>query len=180
MKQTHVNLRKRRTGIRRNKMSGIIPLLILEVYFYFVSIRSGRYRPEERTLKITKPLSVMIGLSPLIGTVIFAVLFVFVLKGRLSERATHAFLVFAVWMYATRFYQYILAYYKKKEILACSAAGVLFSVALAFVFTPLDRYVSLIYSRIDWYAVFLGLGLYAVFYAAAFITAEKRRREDDE
>ncbi len=75
MKQTHVNLRKRRTGIRRNKMSGIIPLLILAVYFSFVSIRSGRYRPEERTLKITKPLSVMIGLSPLIGTVIFAVLF---------------------------------------------------------------------------------------------------------
>ena len=91
--------------------------LLLAVYFCGISLRANKYSPEERTVKITKPLSVIINLSPLIGIVIFAVLFAFVLKGRLAKRATHAFLVFAIWIYATKFYQYILTYYKKKEIL---------------------------------------------------------------
>lgn len=85
-------------------------------------------------MKITKPLSVIINLSPLIGIVIFAVLFSFVLKGRFAERATHAFLVFAIWIYATKFYQYILAYYKKKEILAGSLIGMGLSIISAAVF----------------------------------------------
>lgn len=57
--------------------------------------------------------------------------FTFVLKGRFAERGTHALLVFALWIYATRFYQYILAYYKKKEIFAGSVIGMIFSIILA-------------------------------------------------
>lgn len=142
--------------------------LILAVYFFVVSRKLRGYCPEERTLKITKPLSKIINLSPLIGIVIFAILFAFVLKGRLAERAAHALLVFAMWLYATRFYQYILSYYKKKEILAACVVGVVFSVVLAVILTPLDRYIDLIYSRIGWYSILLDCGLYVVFYAAAF------------
>lgn len=154
-------------------MLSIILLLILAVYFFVISRKLKEYHPEERTVKITKPLSIIINLSPLIGTAIFTVLFAFVLKGRFIERVTHAFLVFVIWMYATRFYQYILAYYKKKELLAGSIIGMVFSMVLAVLLTPLNRYVSLIYSCTDWYAIFLGCGLYIVFYAVSFTAAKK-------
>lgn len=149
-------------------MTGIALIFLLAVYFLVISRMLSRYTPEERTLNATRPLSVIISLSPLIGTVIFTILFTCVLKGRLAERSTHAFLLFAIWIYAARFYQYILSYYKKKEILAGSVVGMIFSIVLAILLTPLDRYVNMIYSRISWYSVFLGCGLYAVFYAATF------------
>lgn len=158
-------------------MLSIILTLILAAYFFVISRRSMRYCPEERTIKITKPLSVIINLSPLIGIVIFAILFGFVLKGRFTERATHAFLVFAIWIYATRFYQYILAYYKKKEIFIGSVIGMVYSIILAVLLTPLDRYVSLIFSRMNWCSAFLGCVLYIVFYSAAFMVAKRAKRD---
>lgn len=157
-------------------MLSIILIIILAVYFLIISKRSCEYYPEERTVKITKPLSVIINLSPLAGIVIFTILFTLVLKDRFTERATHAFLVFAIWIYATRFYQYILAYYKKKRILAGSVIGMIFSIILAVLLTPLNRYISLIYSCINWYSIFLGCGLYIVFYAAAFLCRKKVRQ----
>lgn len=104
-------------------MLTIILTAVLPVYFLIICFKLREYRAEERTLKATKPLSKIISLSPLAGIVIFAVLFAFVLKGRFAERATHAFLVFALWLYAPRFYQYILSYYKKKAIIAASVTG---------------------------------------------------------
>lgn len=156
-------------------MLSIMLILILAVYFFIISSCLSKYHPEERTVKITKPLSGIINLSPLMGIVIFTFLFTFILKGRFAERATHAFLVFAVWMYATRFYQYIVAYYKKRSILAGSFIGMIFSIVLAALLTPLNRYISLIYSVINWYSVFLGCGLYVVFYVAAFMAAKKAK-----
>lgn len=154
-------------------MSSIMLIPILAVYFIVISMRLRAYQSEEWTVKITKPISRIINLSPFIGIVIFTVLFTFLLKGRLAERVTHVFLVFALWIYAARFYQYILAYYKKKGIFAGSVIGMVFSIILAVILTPLNRYISLIYSRVDWYSIFLGLGLYIVFYAVTFLTSKK-------
>ena len=154
-------------------MLSIMLVLILGVYFFVISWKLREYPSEERTIKITKPLSVVINFSPLIGIVIFTILFTFVLKGRVAERGTHAFLVFAIWIYATRFYQYILSYYKKKGIFAGSVIGMIFSIILAVLFTPLDRYVNLIYSHINWYSIFLGAYLYIAFYAITFIVIKK-------
>ena len=158
-------------------MLSIVLIFVLAIYFSVISWRSKEYCPEERTAKIIKPLSMIINLSPLIGIVIFTILFTFVLKGRFAERGTHALLVFAVWMYATRFYQYILAYYKKKEIFICSVSGMIFSIALAILLTPLDRYVSLIYSHMNWCSIFLGCGLYIVFYALTIIATKSAKRD---
>ncbi|MCH5348456.1 MAG: hypothetical protein J1E40_03970 [Oscillospiraceae bacterium] len=156
-------------------MLSIILIFVLAIYWGIISWRSRKYCPEERTAKIIKPISMIINLSPLIGIVIFTILFTFVLKGRFAERGTHALLVFAIWMYATRFYQYILAYYKKKEIFICSVSGMIFSIALAILLTPLDQYVSLIYSRMNWCSILLGCGLYIVFYAATFIVTKRAK-----
>ncbi|MCH5205542.1 MAG: hypothetical protein J1F09_01230 [Oscillospiraceae bacterium] len=157
-------------------MLNVILILVLAVYFSAISWRLRKNRPEERTTKITRPLSIIINLSPLIGIAVFAVLFTFILKGRLLERVTHAFLVFAFWIYATRFYQYILSNYKKKDILFSSIIGMIFSILLAVIFTPLDRYVSLIYSYLDWYSIFLGCGLYIIFYLSTIIVTKSAKQ----
>lgn len=156
-------------------MLSITLICILAAYFFIISWKLRGYSPEYRTVKVTKPLSIIINLSPLIGIVIFTILFTFVLKGRFAERMTHAFLVFSIWMYATRFYQYMLSYYKKKEIFAGSVIGMIFSIILAVVLTPLNKYVTMIYSCINWYSIFLGCGLYIVFYAATFTLVKKAK-----
>lgn len=156
-------------------MLSITLICILAAYYFIISWKVREYSPEDRTVKVTRPLSIIINLSPLIGIVIFTILFTFVLKGRFAERMTHAFLVFSIWMYATRFYQYILSYYKKKEILAGSVIGMIFSIILAVVLTPLNKYVTMIYSCINWYSIFLGCGLYIVFYSVTLMIVKKAK-----
>ena len=146
----------------------LIFIFILVVYFGTISLKLKKYNSEKRTDKITKPLSIIIKISPIVGIVIFSILFTVILKGRFIERVTHSILVFAIWKYATKFYQYILSYYKKKDILISSIIGMLFSVVLAIILTPLDRYVNMIYSYINWASIFLGLILYITFYIVTY------------
>ena len=146
----------------------LIFIFILVVYFGTISLKLKKYNSEKRTDKITKPLSIIIKISPIVGIVIFSILFTFILKGKFLERVTHSILVFAIWMYATKFYQYILSYYKKKDILISSIIGMFFSVVLAIILTPLERYVNMIYSYINWASIFLGLILYITFYIVTY------------
>lgn len=154
-------------------MLGIILICILVMYFFIISWKLKKYCSEKRTDKITKTLSTIIKISPIVGIVIFTILFTFILKGRFLERVTHAILVFAIWMYATKFYQYILSYYKKKEIFIGSIIGMFFSIILAIIFTPLERYVSMIYSYMNWTSIFFGFILYITFYIATFDVRKK-------
>ncbi len=151
-----------------NIMLSIMLIFILVVYFGTISLKLKKYNSEKRTDKVTKPLSIIIKISPIVGIVIFSILFTVILKGRFIERVTHSVLVFAIWMYATKFYQYILSYYKKKDILISSIIGMLFSVVLAIILTPLDRYVNMIYSYINWTSIFLGIMLYIAFYIVTY------------
>ena len=146
----------------------LIFIFILVVYFGTISLKLKKYNSAKGTDKVTKPLSIIIKISPIVGIVIFSILFTFILKGKFLERVTHSILVFAIWMYATKFYQYILSYYKKKDILISSIIGMLFSVVLAIILTPLDWYVNMIYSYINWASIFLGLILYITFYIVTY------------
>ncbi len=154
-------------------MLSIICISILVVYFLVISLKLKEYGSENKTNKITKPLSIIIKISPIVGILIFTVLFTFVLKGRFLERVTHAILVFALWMYATQFYQYILSYYKKKEIFIGSIIGMILSIILAIILTPLEQYVSIIYSYMNWTSIFISAILYIVFYTIAFVIRKK-------
>ncbi len=149
-------------------MLSIMLICILVIYFSIISWKLKEYSSEKRTDKITKPLSIIIKISPIVGIVIFTILLTFILKGRFLERTTHAIIVFALWMYATKFYQYILSYYKKKEILISSIVGMFFSIILAITFTPLEQYVSMIYSYMNLTSMFLGGILYIIFYIVTY------------
>ncbi len=84
-------------------MLSIMLIFILVGYFGIISLKLKKYNSEKRTDRVTKTLSLIIKISPIVGIVIFSILFTFILKGRFLERVTHAILVFAIWMYATKF-----------------------------------------------------------------------------
>ena len=152
-------------------MLSVFLIALLAVGFFIIGFMLKKYPDEERTKKAIKPLSLIIDLSPLIGIVVFSILFACALKGRLLERVTHATLVFGIWMCATKFYCYILAYFKQMWVLISCIIGMLYSIGLAVFLTPLDRYVRVLYSFTDWYSILLGCGLLIVFYTLAIITA---------
>ena len=157
-------------------MISIALVVLLAGYGWAVSWRLRDCRVERRTAKIVTLLSKAILFSPLLGIAVFAPLFAFVLKGELPQRASHAILVFALWMAATQFYLYGLAYCKQRGKVLCSGIGMMFSVALAVLLTPLDRYIHLIYSHINRYAFLLGCGLLGVFYAMAFVRQKEQNK----
>ncbi len=77
-------------------MLSIMLIFILVVYFGTISLKLKKYNSEKRTDKVTKPLSIIIKISPIVGIVIFSILFTVILKGRFIERVTHSILVFAI------------------------------------------------------------------------------------
>lgn len=158
-------------------MLSIILIALLALYFIVISWKLKSCFPEERTIKITKYVSKIIKLSPIIGSVIFTILFTFVLKGRIIERSTHALVIFAIWLYATQFYQYILAFFKKRVILICSIIGMIYSILLAIILTPLEQYISLVYSHMSYYSIFLGCGLLIILYTVIFVVMKKLKTD---
>lgn len=73
-------------------------------------------------------------------------------------------MVFALWMFATQFYNNILSHYKKKWIFVSSVCGMVLSAASAVILTPLDRYVDMIYVHMDVFSAILGGVLFLIFY----------------
>ena len=112
--------------------------ILISVVFLFVSIKGSRTEPSQKTIKITNGISKLLLLSPLIAIVVFAILFCYVLKGRLVERSSHALVVFCLWLYGTSFYVCILRYFKNKLLLFTSLAGMMISIVFAIILTPLD------------------------------------------
>lgn len=138
---------------------------LLTVYFCLVSSMASRTKAAEKSKKAAAIISKIVAFSPIIGVAIFSFLFAFVLKGRLPERLSHAMIVFALWVYATKFYVYAISYFKKGKVLALSLAGAALSIALAVLYTPLDRYVRLIYASLGGFSFLPGLLLWGVYYA---------------
>ncbi len=146
-------------------------IVLLIVGFFAVGFISRKSPDEEKTRKATKPLSLIINLSPLVGIVVFAILFSCVLKGQLMERVAHAISVFVIWMCATQYYCYLLAHFKNKWILVSCIIGMIYSIGVAIFLTPLDRYISAVYSFAKEYSLLLGCGILVVFYAITIMTA---------
>lgn len=131
--------------------------IVLSIGYCMLMTNSSRAVPAQKTAKITNILFKMLSVLPIPAFAVFAVLFSTVLKGRLMERASHAFIVFGLWMYATSFYALILKYFKNRIIFGVSLAGLAGAVVCAVFFTPLDRYCALLFDSLQ-EASFLGGG----------------------
>lgn len=140
-------------------------ILILAGMFIFASIRIKTLDVSERTKRFSIGMNILLLFVPLLAVTVFGVLFLFVLKGRFYERLSHAVLVFALWLYAARFYWFLLSYFKNRAILLLSVVGFAVAAAEAVVLTPLDRYVSLLHSVTGAVSVAPGIVLLTLFYA---------------
>ena len=160
-------------------MIPLLCLIALAGFFIFDSIRIRSLAVPERVKRFSEGLDRLILLIPLIAVPVFAVLFLFVLKGRFYERLSHAALVFALWLCAARFYWMMVSFFKHRTILVTSAFGMAGSAAAAIVLTPLDRYVTLLHSFTGAGSILVGCGLLAVCYAVPvlFPRRETAKRE---
>ena len=150
-------------------MTTLFLLTLLAALFIAVGFPTGRLDVSERTRRFSRGMNILLLLVPLLAVAVFAILFLFVLKGRLYERICHAMLVLALWLYAARFYWMLISYFKHRHILAASILGMFASAAAAIVLTPLDRYVDLLHSFLGPASILPGSVLLAVFYGAAFL-----------
>ena len=161
-------------------------MIVLAGILIFESFQTSRHNIPERVQRFSKGLNRLLLLIPLLAVPVFAVLFLFVLKDRLCERLSHAILLLSLWLYAARYYWFLISYYKyldfgifikpAKSFCLFILFGVC-SAAAAIYLTPLDRYVEKLYSVLGRASVLPGIGLLLVFYIAAFFTACANKTE---
>ena len=153
-------------------------LLVLVGLFLFESILTRRFVVPDRMKRVSTGMDRLLLFVPMLAVLVFAVLFLFVLKGRLYERVSHAVLVLALWLYAARFYWMLLSFFKHRIVLLMSIPGMAGSVAAAIVLTPLDRYADMIHSFTGAGSILVGCGLLAIYCAAPFLFPRKTGKNE--
>ena len=149
--------------------SAVLLTLVAGGFLLFSIVMTSRLVVPDRVKRFSTGMNRLLLFVPLLAVAVFAILFLFVLKGRLYERISHAALVLALWLYAARFYWMLISYFKHRLILIMSVCGMIASAAAAIILTPLDRYVDLLHSFLGPASILPGSVLLAVFYAAAFL-----------
>ena len=150
----------------------LAPALLAGV-FLFDSIFTCKYLVPDRVKRFSKGLNRLLLFIPVLAVPVFAVLFLFVLKGRFYERLCHATFLLALWLYAARYCWFLLAYHKSFLSLNSVYYHLFFILCLptiAIDLTPLDRYVETVYPLLGPASILSGAGLLLVFYIAAFFT----------
>ena len=156
------------------KAIGGIALLTLVAggFLLFASVMTCRLVVPDRVKKVATGMNLLLLLLPVLAVPVFAVLFLFVLDGRIYERLCHATLVLALWLYAARYWWFLIAYYKYLSMRTAYNAIfiIIFLVAVAIDLTPLDNYAETVHSALGAAAILPGIGLLLFFYVAAFFT----------
>ena len=157
--------------------------LVAGGFLLFASVMTCRLVVPDRVKKVATGMNRLLLVVPLLAVPVFAALFLFVLEGRLYERVCHAMLVLALWLYAARYWWFLIAYYK--YISARTLHGIIlfivFLAAMAIDMTPLDRYAETVHSALGATAILPGIVLLLFFYIAAFFTtcANKNQLHSD-
>ena len=142
-------------------------VVLLTAWFIAAGWQAARCEVSERSKRFSKAFHMLLLAMPLAAAAVFAVLFAFVLQGRFVERLAHAMVVFALWLYAARFYWLLMSFFRRLTVVALSIPGLILSVALAALLTPLDRYVDLLHSFAGTASLAIGPVMLVVFYACA-------------
>ena len=147
------------------------------------SIATCQFIVPDRIKRAATGMNRLLLLIPVLAALVFAVLFLFVLKGRFYERLCHATLVLSLWLYAARYCWFLLAYHKCFTLLSSVEIHLFFIIGLsgaAMALTPLDSYSETIYPVLGSASILPGAVLLLVFYIAAFFTtcANKTQASD--
>ena len=145
-------------------MISLIILILLSITYISLYLISKKSEPSKKSERITKGIKKILLIAPIIAIIIFTILFLTVLKGRIIERSSHALIVFTLWLYATSFYVSILKYFKNKKILLISIIAMIIFIAFAIYLTPLDRYTKDLYQFIHQAVYAIGIIMLCLFY----------------
>ncbi len=145
-------------------MYNLLIIFFLIIYFWIVNLFSAKVEMAQKSKKVSNILDKIIKFSPILGVIVFSILFTFIFNTRLPERISHSMFVFSLWMYATKFYSNIISYFKKFKILVMSIFGMLLSAIVAILYTPLDRYVDLMYIHIGQWSILIGILIFVNYY----------------
>ena len=152
-------------------------------FLLFASIMTCRLVIPDRVKRVATGMNRLLLIVPLLAVPVFAALFLFVLEGRFYERLCHASLVLALWLYAARYWWFLIAYckYLSARTLHGTILFIVFLAAVAIDLTPLDRYAETLHSALGAAAILPGIVLLLVFYVAAFFTtcASKNQLHSD-
>jgi len=151
-------------------------VVLLTAWFIAACWQATRCEVSERSKRFSKAFHILLLAMPLAAAAVFAVLFAFVLEGRFVERLAHAMVVFALWLYAARFYWLLASFFRHRRVVALSIPGFMLSVALAALLTPLDRYVDLLHAFAGAASLAIGPVMLAVFYACAILFPPRTSR----
>ena len=153
--------------------------LVAGGFLLFSSVMTCRLVVPDRVKKVATGMNRLLLVVPLLAVPMFAVLFLFVLKGRIYERACHATLVLALWLYAARYWWFLIAYYKYLSMRTAYNAIIIIVVlaAIAIDLTPLDNYAETVHSALGAAAILPGIVLLLFFYVAAFFTTCANRNK---
>lgn len=155
-------------------MTTLFLLILLAALFVAAARQASMLDVSERMRRFSRGFDLLLRFMPLFALAIFAVLFLFILKGRFYERLSHAVLVFALWLYAARFYWMLISFFKDKKVLVMSVFGMAGSASAAIVLTPLDRYVDMLHSFTGAYSILIGGILLVVYYTVQLLFPRKR------
>jgi len=75
-----------------------------------------------------KRMEMLIVFAPFVSVVVFSILFLTVLKGKLADRISHALIVFSLWIFFTYFIKTLFGYWKNKNILLVTFVGILLTL----------------------------------------------------
>lgn len=147
-------------------MSYLLLFFIIAICFYHLylsKIVSSHHR-NKNTEKISFLLNRFILIAPIFGLIIFSVLLNTVLKGQFVERSSHALVLFFLWLLVTRIYIFLMSVkLQKNTLFRLIATGVLILSLIIFL-TPLDRYISTLFSKFGNWTYLLGVFECSVFY----------------
>ena len=161
-------------------MTTLFLLILLVALFVAACRQASMLDVSGRMGRFSRGFDLLLRFLPLLAVAVFAVLFLFVLKGRFYERLSHAVLVFALWLYAARFYWMLISFFKHRRMLAFAIPGMAGFAATAIVLTPLDRYVDLLHSFTGAGSVLVGCGMLAVYYAAPLLFPRGRTAKPEQ
>lgn len=148
-------------------------LTVLAGALFIESIATCQFIIPDRIKRAAVSMNRLLLLIPVLAVPVFAVLFLFVLKGRFYERLCHATFLLALWLYAARYCWFLLAYHKSFLSLNSVYYHLFFILGLPVIAirdTPLDVYAADVYPLLGPASILAGAGLLVVFYIAAFFT----------
>lgn len=139
-------------------------IIVLCLYHLYLSKNVSSYHKNKNTEKISLLLNRFILIAPILGLIIFSVLLNTILKGQIVERSSHALILFFLWLLFTRIYIFLISLKPQKyTLLRLIVTGVLILSLIIFL-TPLDRYISTLFNKFEYWTYLLGVFECSVFY----------------